>query len=119
MKQAKVPLNEYDFPESKLTNVQGQLEKLIEKNYYLNKSSKEGYRSYLQAYASHSLKKIFDINALDLAKVARAFGFLAPPNVNITLGVSGKKPKKEISKKLMQSKASDRDGARTSGLQYF
>ena len=119
LKQAKVPLNEYDFPENKLTNVQGQMEKLIEKNYYLNKSAKEGYRSYLQAYASHSLKKIFDINALDLAKVARAFGFTAPPNVNITLGVSGKKPKKEVSKKLFQTKASDKDGARTSGLQYF
>jgi ATP-dependent RNA helicase DDX18/HAS1 len=118
LKQARVPLNEYDFPESKLTNVQAQLEKLIDKNYYLNKSAKEGYRSYLQAYASHSLKKIFDINALDLAKVAHAFGFTAPPNVNITLGISGKKPKHQ-SKKLLQSKASEKDGPRHSGLQYF
>ena len=62
LKQAKVPLNEYDFPESKLTNVQGQLEKLIEKNYYLNKSSKEGYRSYLQAYASHIYPGILSLD---------------------------------------------------------
>lgn len=85
LKQSKVPLNEYDFPSSKLANVQTQLEKLIEKNYYLNKSAKEGYRSYLQAYASHSLKTIFDINSLDLNKVATSFGFNAPPSVNISI----------------------------------
>lgn len=83
LKHAKVPLNEYQFPTSKLANVQGQLEKLIDKNYYLNQSAKDGYRSYLQAYSSFSLKKIFDVNSLDLAKVAKAFGFSAPPKVNL------------------------------------
>lgn len=90
LKQAKVPLNEYEFPLSKVANVQPQLEKLISKNYYLNKSAKEAYRSYLQAYASHSLKKIFDINELDLKKVAASFGFTIPPNVNITVGAGGR-----------------------------
>jgi ATP-dependent RNA helicase DDX18/HAS1 len=94
LKQSKVPLNEYDFPTSKLANVQIQLEKLIDKNYYLNKSAKEGYRSYLQAYASHSLKKIFDINALDLAKVALSFGFNGVPQVHINTGTSLKGDKK-------------------------
>ncbi|KAG2209512.1 hypothetical protein INT47_008356 [Mucor saturninus] len=83
LKHAKVPLNEYQFPTSKLANVQGQLEKLIDKNYYLNQSAKDGYRSYLQAYSSFSLKKIFDVNSLDLAKVAVAFGFSSPPKVNL------------------------------------
>ncbi|PJF16450.1 ATP-dependent RNA helicase has1 [Paramicrosporidium saccamoebae] len=94
LKQAKVPLNEYEFPITKIANVQQQLEKLIEKNYYLNKSAKEAYRSYLQAYASHSLKKIFNINELDLKKVAGSFGFTVPPNVNITIGASGRSEKK-------------------------
>ncbi|CDJ60095.1 ATP-dependent RNA helicase, putative, partial [Eimeria maxima] len=47
LKQAGVPLNEYTFPSSKLANVQTQLERLIEKNYYLHKSSRDAYRSYL------------------------------------------------------------------------
>ena len=63
-----------------------QLEKLLQKNYFLHQSAKDGYRSYLQAYASHSLKKIFDVNALDLVKVGRAFGFSVPPRVNVTVG---------------------------------
>jgi len=52
----------------------------------LHQSARDGFRSYLQAYASYSLKKIFDINALDLAKVGKAFGFAVPPRVNVNIG---------------------------------
>lgn len=52
----------------------------------MHQSARDGYRSYLQAYASHSLKKIFDVNALDLVKVGKAFGFSVPPRVNVTVG---------------------------------
>ncbi|KAH6578485.1 hypothetical protein BASA61_000243 [Batrachochytrium salamandrivorans] len=90
LKHARVPLNEYQFPPNKVANVQSQLERLIEKNYYLNKSAKDGYRSYLQAYASHSLKKIFDVGVLDMQRVARAYGFTVPPSVNLVIGASGK-----------------------------
>ena len=62
-----------------------QLEKLIEKNYYLHKSAREAYRSYLQAYASHQHKTIFNVSALDLQRVAPAFGFLVPPRVNLSI----------------------------------
>ena len=62
-----------------------QLEKLIEKNYYLHKSAREAYRSYLQAYASHQHKNIFNVNALDLQRVAPAFGFTVPPRVNLSI----------------------------------
>lgn len=86
LKVAKVPLNEYSFPPNKIANVQSQLEKLIAKNFYLHQSAKEGYRSYIQAYGSYSLKRIYDIHALDLAKVGKAFGFAVPPKVNVTIG---------------------------------
>ncbi|RHZ61896.1 hypothetical protein Glove_345g68 [Diversispora epigaea] len=90
LKNAKVPLNEYQFPENKIANVQSQLEKLVEKNYYLHQSARDGFRSYLCSYASYSLKSIFNINNLDLQKVGKAFGFQVPPKVNITIGASGK-----------------------------
>ena len=88
LKAAKIPLLEYDFPSKKLMNVQSQLEKLITSNYYLNKSAKDGYRSYLQAYASHGLRSVFDVHKLDLNKVAKSFGFAVPPRVDIQLGAS-------------------------------
>lgn len=40
-------MNEFEFPEERIANVQDQLDKLIEKNYYLNKTAFEGYKSYL------------------------------------------------------------------------
>jgi ATP-dependent RNA helicase DDX18/HAS1 len=61
-----VPLNEYEFPENKVANVQSQLERLIEKNYYLHQSAKDAYRSYLLAYNSHSMKDTFNVHRLDL-----------------------------------------------------
>ncbi|KAM3425342.1 ATP-dependent RNA helicase HAS1 [Cercospora zeina] len=92
LKEAKVPLVEFEIPPKKILDIQSQLEMLIGKNYYLNKSAKDGYRSYLQAYASHSLRTVFDIHKLDLKKVAKGFGFSVPPKVDINLGASMKKP---------------------------
>lgn len=85
---------EFEFPAAKVINVQSQLEKLISQNYYLNRSAKDGFRSYLHAYASHSLRSVFDVGKLDLVKVARSFGFPVPPRVDITLGASMSRDKK-------------------------
>lgn len=85
LKHAKVPLNEYDFSASKIYNIQSQLEKLIEKNYYLYKSAREAYRSYLLSYASHHSRNIFNVHTLDLQRVAPAFGFVVPPSVNLNV----------------------------------
>ncbi|KAK4120337.1 DEAD-domain-containing protein [Parathielavia appendiculata] len=94
LKAAKVPVVEYDFPKNKILNVQSQLEKLIGSNYYLNQSAKDGYRSYIHAYASHSLRSVFDIHKLDLVKVAKSFGFSTPPRVDITLAAGMSRDKK-------------------------
>jgi len=68
---------------------------LITKNYYLHQSAKDGFRSYIQAYASYSLKRIFNVHDLDLAKVAKAYGFSVPPAVNIPIGTSTKGAKRK------------------------
>ena len=58
LKDARVPLVEFEFPEKKIMNIQSQLEQLISKNYYLNKVC----RSYQVLWISctnlsHSLRK--------------------------------------------------------------
>lgn len=98
LKAANVPLNEYEFPTNKIANVQSQLTKLIKSNYWLHQSAKDGYRAYLQAYASHHLKTVYQIDKLDLVKVAKSFGFDVPPKVNITIGASGKSIEKKHKK---------------------
>uniref|UniRef100_A0A0N5AAA1 ATP-dependent RNA helicase n=1 Tax=Syphacia muris TaxID=451379 RepID=A0A0N5AAA1_9BILA len=97
LKQAKVPLNEFEFSWSKISNIQPQLEKLIDQNYYLNKSAKEAYKCYVRAYDSHSLKNIFDVRTLDLVTVSKSFGFSTPPFVDLPIT---NKPKVEIRSKL-------------------
>ncbi|KAF2743801.1 ATP-dependent RNA helicase HAS1 [Sporormia fimetaria CBS 119925] len=94
LKESRVPLVEFELPAKKIINIQSQLEKLISQNYYLNKSAKDGYRSYLQAYASHSLRSVFDVHKLDLVKVAKSFGFATPPRIDISLGASLSRDKK-------------------------
>lgn len=66
-----------------------QLEKLIEKNYYLHKSAQEAYKSYVRAYDSHSLKQIYNVNTLNLPMVALSFGFKVPPYVDLSILCSG------------------------------
>merc|ERR1712088_1096352 len=83
LKQANVPLNEFEFSWSKISNIQPQMEKLITKNYFLNVSAKEAYKAYVRAYESHSLKQIYDVHNLDLASVGRSFGFVVPPHIDI------------------------------------
>ncbi|KAM6397129.1 ATP-dependent RNA helicase DDX18 [Pluvialis apricaria] len=85
LKQAKVPLSEFEFSWSKISDIQSQLEKLIEKNYFLHKSAQEAYKAYIRAYDSHSLKQIYDVNNLDLPKVSLSFGFKVPPFVDLNV----------------------------------
>lgn len=53
LKQAKIPLTEYKFSASKIASVQEQLERLVEKNYHLHRSSRDAYRSYLHVSELH------------------------------------------------------------------
>ena len=84
LKSAKVPLNEYEFPTKKIANVQSQLEKLVEKNYYLHTSARDAYRAYILAYNSHTLKDVYNVHALDLNAVASRSGSTNLPRSNST-----------------------------------
>ena len=66
-----------------MADVQDQFEKLIDKNYFLNMSGREAYKSYVRSYDSHHLKTIFDVNTLDLKLVSKSFGFKTPPTVDL------------------------------------
>lgn len=94
LKQANVPLNELEFADNKLANIQAQYERLIEKNYFLHKAARDGYKSYLLAYASHQHKNIFNVANLDLQRVAKAFGLQTPPFVNLNVKISDRSNKR-------------------------
>jgi len=98
LRAAKVAVQEFEFPEKKVPDVSPQIEALISKNYFLYKSAKDAFRSYLLAYASHSLKDVYDVSRVDLAAAAKAFGFAVAPMVHLPVRVSGaaaRRPRKE------------------------
>jgi len=115
LKAAKVPLNEYDFPPNKLANVQSQLEKLVEKNYYLHQAAKEAFRSYILAYNSHSLKDAFNVHSLDLKAVARSFGFSSPPKVNVNIESKAAHTRKARNNSSSEQGADYRRGPKSGG----
>ncbi|XP_023952985.2 probable ATP-dependent RNA helicase pitchoune [Bicyclus anynana] len=95
LKQSKVTLNEFEFSWNKVSDIQLQLEKLISRNYFLNQSAKEAFKSYIRAYDSHHLKTIFDIDTIDLAKVSKSFGFTVPPAIELKVANKGPPQKRK------------------------
>lgn len=99
LREAKVVLQEFEFPVNKVANISSQMTTLIEKNYYLHKSAKDAYRSYLLSYASHSHKDIFNVHEIDLQGLGVAFGFSVPPRVDINFSARGDKSSRRGSTK--------------------
>jgi ATP-dependent RNA helicase DDX18/HAS1 len=107
LKLAKVSLQEYEFPTSKIANIANQLQQLVEKNYYLHRSAKDAYRSYLMSYASHSHKDIFNVQEIDLQGIGRAFGFSVPPRVELNLSARGDKTARRSNKRPRELEGED------------
>ena len=87
----RVPLNEYEFPTDKISSIQTQLESLLTKNYYLERSARDAMEGYLMSYKSHALKHVFELAKLDLAAVAKGFGFGAIPKLHAVLELTKNK----------------------------
>ena len=94
LKNHKVNVDPLDITWNKVSDIQSQVEKLIGRNYHLNASAKEGFKGYLRAYNSHQQKDVFDVNKLDLKKVARCFGFITPPFIDLGVAASRKPTKR-------------------------
>lgn len=94
LKRARIPLNEYEFPARRIASVQGQLEELVGSNYYLHKSAREAYRSWLHAYSQHQFKEVFNVHALNLVEVAKSFCFSVPPRVNLKISLKSRDQKR-------------------------
>jgi ATP-dependent RNA helicase DDX18/HAS1 len=117
LKQARVTLSEFEFSWNKIADIQSQLEKLIEKNYFLHLSAKEAYKAYVRAYASHSMKNVYNVEQLDLIKVAYSFGFRVPPVVDLGVYQSKKgskskngftRPKQERKMKIFKNLSNEK-----------
>ena len=105
-----IELNEYEFGEDKLAQIQDQLEMLISSNYYLAETAKDAYKTYLYSYVSHKMKEIFNINDLDLMKVCKAFGFAKPPYTNLNIRINSSSVKRSKSNNFYKKNNNRKEG---------
>ena len=66
----------------------------------MNRSAKDAFISFTRAYVAHELKDTFNVDTLDVDKIARSFGLQVTPYVNIKsldigLGASMEKKRKK------------------------
>ncbi|KAL9254600.1 DEAD-box ATP-dependent RNA helicase 27-like protein [Drosera capensis] len=91
LKDGGVPVVEHDYDKKRVVDIQSHLEKIVSANYYLNKAAKKAYKSYIQAYNSHSMKDVFNVHKLNLQGVAASFCFTSPPKVDLLIQSSASK----------------------------
>lgn len=56
-----------------------QVDSLVADNVEIQQMGKLAYKKFVRSYQCHKLKKVFNIQELDLKEVCRAFGFTLPP----------------------------------------
>lgn len=85
LREKKVILNPIEVQQGKILNIQKQLEKLMNRNYFLASSGRLAFKSYLYSYMKHRHREFFDVHKLDQSKVAKSFGFDRPPVIDLTM----------------------------------
>ncbi|EHY64382.1 hypothetical protein NERG_02553 [Nematocida ausubeli] len=83
LKHLGVEVDELTFKEPQ--DITDYYIKTISANYYLEKGAKEALRGYLQAYAGHKLKKVFDASKIELNKISKSFGLASMPKIDLTI----------------------------------
>ncbi|CAN8251473.1 unnamed protein product [Cochlearia groenlandica] len=119
LKAAKIPVQQHEFEENKLLNVQSFLEKLISENYALSESAKEAYKTYISGYDSHSMKDVFNVHRLDLKDTAASFGFTSPPKVSLKIDKRGGEGGYKSLRKPVTNYDRGRGGRRANGKTKF
>ncbi|KAK8372962.1 hypothetical protein O3P69_015022 [Scylla paramamosain] len=73
-----VKIDEIEFS-GDLNDIQDKVHSLIADNVEIQQMGKLAYKKFVRAYQCHKLKKIFNIQELDLEEVCNSFGFFKPP----------------------------------------
>jgi ATP-dependent RNA helicase DDX18/HAS1 len=80
-KKTNSEIHQLAYNPNKLISTESKLIRLVEASYHLNRLAFYAYGSYLQYFSANLFKSIFNTQALDVAAVARGFGFQVPPRV--------------------------------------
>nr|XP_027202143.1 ATP-dependent RNA helicase has1-like [Dermatophagoides pteronyssinus] len=81
--QENIVTTAMDINYRSLEKIQSQLEKIIQSTPELQKDAITAFKKFLLAYHSHSLKNIFQIEKLDIGKLAKSFALSTIPKYDL------------------------------------
>jgi hypothetical protein len=93
-----------EFSHNKFVGINDKLRELVEQSYDLNRKGFYAYGSYINYFRASLLKKIFRTDQIDVAKLARSFGFTTAPRVKEGSFLTEKARREKKSEKLKQKK---------------
>lgn len=103
-KRAGIKSELMQFSPSKFVGINDKLREFVEKSYDLNRKGFYAYGSYINYFRASLLKKIFRTDQIDVAKLARSFGFTTPPRVKEGSFLTEKARKEKKAEKLKEKK---------------
>ncbi|KAF7998032.1 hypothetical protein HCN44_009430 [Aphidius gifuensis] len=86
LQSLNVHMDELKYCKNHIADIQPQIEKLVKENYILYTLAREAYKSFMRVYDSNSMKNIFNVEQLDIAEVAKSYGFIVPPAFDLKVG---------------------------------
>lgn len=69
------------YSPNSLVGINKKLRQLVDQSYDLNRGAFYAYGAYINNFRANLLKFIFKTEALDVAALAKSFGFTTPPRV--------------------------------------
>lgn len=70
-----------EYSHNKFVGINDKLREFVEQSYDLNRKGFYAYGSYINYFRASLLKKIFRTDQINVAQLAKSFGFTTPPRV--------------------------------------
>ena len=74
LNKENLEMNEFKFPKNGIAQIQTKIENIVEKNFYLEKLSREALKSFIHSYNNYSLKEVFDLKKINKVFLFKSFG---------------------------------------------
>jgi len=80
-KKLSITPNILTYSPNKFVGINDKLREFVEQSYDLNRAGFYAYGAYLNYFRANLLKKIFRTDQINVAQLAKSFGYSTPPRV--------------------------------------
>lgn len=103
-KKLSITANILTYSPNKFVGINDKLREFVEQSYDLNRAGFYAYGAYINYFRANLLKKIFRTDQINVAQLARGFGFTTPPRVKEGKFLTEKARKEQQTQKTKEKK---------------